>query len=162
MAAAAPPPPAMPPRRYPFSSARRASESPAAVFASDANSVPPGFEGYRQRRQSAQAGVGPPCKRARGEREIRQAAQDRLESNLALDARERRAETKVGGPSECQVLVVGAVEDELVRIGKTLGIAVGRRHDRHHRLSLADLFVSHLHVLAGNSSGVLARAFIPE
>ena len=61
-----------------------------------------------------------------------------LEGDLALDPRERGAEAEVGRPPEGDVAVVLAGEVEPVGIREPFGVAVGRAHDRDHRLALAD------------------------
>ncbi len=76
-----------------------------------------------------------------------QTAQDCFKSNLTLHPGQRRAETKVTRPAKSHMLVVRSIEDELIGIRESFGITIGCGHDCHDGLSLADLFISDLHVV---------------
>ena len=65
-------------------------------------------------------------------------AQQRIEGNLPLDARQWSAETEVAAPREGNVAVICAAQIETVWIGEALWIAVGGSHDHDHRLALAN------------------------
>src|SRR2546423_3010345 len=82
--------------------------------------------------------VSPNDRLVRRECQIRRAASDRFEYQLAFNARERCAETKVTRPTESQVTIVGPCNIEAIRIGKAFGIAIAGSHYRDHSLTLAD------------------------
>ncbi len=102
-----------------------------------------------------------PHERSGRECQIRQ-LQQRFEGDLALDARERRAEAEVCRPAEGEVPVVGAVNVQPVRVGESLRVAVRGPDHRHHRLSLADRLPADLHIFRGQARGVLDRAFVAQ
>ena len=82
--------------------------------------------------------VSPNDRLVRRERQIRRAACDRFEYQLAFNARERCAETKMTRPTESQVTIVGPRNIEAIRIGKAFGIAIAGSHYRNHSLTLAN------------------------
>src|SRR6266403_5793503 len=61
--------------------------------------------------------VSPNDRLVRGECQIRRAVRNRFEGQLAFNARERSAETKMTGPTESKMTIVRARNVEAVRIG---------------------------------------------
>ena len=58
--------------------------------------------------------------------------------------------------------VILARDVETVGIRKAFRVAVGRAHDRNHRLALADLLSSQLHILWRQPRRVLAGALVAQ
>src|SRR2546430_12002939 len=70
--------------------------------------------------------------------QLRRAARNRFERQLAFNAGKRRAETKVTGPTKSQMPIVRARNVETIRIGKAFGIAIAGGHHRNHSLAFAN------------------------
>ena len=97
------------------------------------------LESYVQRGETAQAKIFSPDNRLRGvESQVRRAARESFESQLAFDSRERGPETEVTGPAKSQVTIICARQVQGVRIGKSFGVTIAGRHHRNYRLSFAN------------------------
>src|SRR5919197_2723616 len=106
--------------------------------------LPSAAQRDRQRGETSKGEVGSPDQRPRLELEARESAYEGLQGDLALDPRERRAEAKVRGPAEGEMAVVGAPEIEAIRVGESLGIAVGGADHGKHGLPLANQLAAEL------------------
>src|SRR5262249_9961035 len=86
-------------------------------------------ERHGQRLQTSQRQARPILRLIRGQRPLWQAAQQRVDGDLTLDARQRSAETEVDAPAERDVTIVGAADVEPVGVRKLRGVAVGGAGD---------------------------------
>jgi thioesterase domain-containing protein len=66
------------------------------------------------------------------------------------------------GPAEGDMAVVGTGDVEPIRIGEASRVAIGRTHDRDHRLPFVNQPPAELNVLGGQPRGVLARALVAQ
>src|SRR5918912_159674 len=108
--------------------------------------------------QSAEGHVQLPLELLRRELEVRQAAEDRLERDLAGDPREGGAGAVVDPVAEGDVLVRPAPEVEAVGLRELVAVAVrGSQHDEH-LLPLLDPLPAHLKGLGRLAADELERA----
>src|ERR1051326_24842 len=116
----------------------------------------------RQRRQPAKAKIVTPGDLARFEGQVRQAAGQGCENQLAFDPRQSSAETEVTGPTERQVSIVSPAQVQTIRIGKSFGVAIAGAHYRDHRLAFANPPAAQLKIFRTNSRGVLAGTLVAQ
>src|SRR5258705_2006845 len=91
-------------------------------------------QGFQPAQRQALAMLGP----VGGQRKLGQPLHERVDRDLALDPRQRGAETEVDAPAEGDVAIVGPPDVEAIGFGELGGIAVGGTDERHHHLALAD------------------------
>src|SRR5262250_837558 len=79
-----------------------------------------------QRAQSPQGQALAVLRPVRGQRQLGPPLEQRVDGDLALDAREGGAEAEVDSPPEGDVTVVRARDVETIGVGELSGITVGR------------------------------------
>jgi hypothetical protein len=81
---------------------------------------------------------------------------------LSFHARKGSAKAEMRAPSEGEMAIVLAREVETVRIGKAFRVAIACAHDGDDSLTFADLFATECEIEGGESSCVLAGAFVAK
>src|SRR5262249_34599820 len=92
--------------------------------------------------QTTQPHVVPPDEMVGPQHDLPCAPQQGGKGDVALKARQRRAEAKMCSGTEREVLIIRARDIEAVGLGKALRIAVCRSHNSDHRLPATDWLAS--------------------
>ena len=94
--------------------------------------------------------------------QLRQPPQNRIEGDLAFEASQSRAETKMGSPPECQMAIVLACDIQAIGFGKSFWIAIASSHDCDYSLTLSDTLSSEFDIGGTQSGRVLTGTLVTK
>src|ERR1700752_81749 len=94
--------------------------------------------------------------------QLRQSPQNHIECDLALQSGQGCAETKVRGPTECQMLVVLSCDIQPIGFRKSFRIAVASPHYRDYSLTLSNELSSQIDIRGSQSRGVLTGTLVTQ